>query len=113
MKLKPIASNLTELQIASDVEFAPRIAFSYQTPVAGFDEFGAFKTDKNFSPTTSKHIDTQTMQSAFASGVLCLSQSSHARTLFLQVSIWGSVCALPTHANLNQERTQHDLRKKM
>ena len=56
MKLKPIASNLTELQIASDVEFAPRIAFSYQTPVAGFDEFGAFKTDKKFSPTTSSHI---------------------------------------------------------
>lgn len=56
MKLKPIASNLAELQVASDVEFAPRIAFSYQTPVAGWDEFGAFKTDTKFSPTTSKHI---------------------------------------------------------
>ena len=56
MKLKPIASNLTELQVASDVKYAPRIAFSYETPVAGFDEYGAFKTDTKFSPTTSKHI---------------------------------------------------------
>ena len=56
MKLKPIASNLTELQVASDVQYAPRIAFSYETPVAGWDEYGAFKTDTKFSPTTSKHI---------------------------------------------------------
>jgi len=51
MKLKPIASNLTELQING-----MSIAFSYSTPVAGWDDDGAFKTDKKFSPTTSKHI---------------------------------------------------------
>ena len=53
MKLKPIASNLTELRFHhSNIS----VAFSYQTPVAGWDDQGAFKTDKKFSPTTSKHI---------------------------------------------------------
>jgi hypothetical protein len=51
MKIKTIASNLTELQI-NDMN----IAFSYSTPVAGWDDQGAFKTDKKFSATTSKHI---------------------------------------------------------
>lgn len=53
MKLKPIASNLTELRFQhSDIS----VAFSYETPVAGWDDQGAFKTDTNFSATTSKHI---------------------------------------------------------
>ena len=51
MKIKTIASNLTELQI-NGMTFA----FSYSTPVAGWDDQGAFKTDTKFSPTTSKHI---------------------------------------------------------
>jgi hypothetical protein len=51
MKIKTIASNLTELQV-NGMTFA----FSYSTPVAGWDEYGAFKTDTKFSPTTSKHI---------------------------------------------------------
>ena len=51
MKIKTIASNLTELQI-NDMN----IAFSYSTPVAGWDDEGAFRTDTKFSPTTSKHI---------------------------------------------------------
>jgi len=51
MKIKTIASNLTELQI-NGMTFA----FSYSTPVAGWDDDGAFKTDTKFSATTSKHI---------------------------------------------------------
>jgi hypothetical protein len=51
MKLKAIASNLSELQTNTVT-----LAFSYSTPVAGWDEYGAFKTDTKFSPTTSKHI---------------------------------------------------------
>lgn len=61
MKLKAIASNLSELRFVAGIDLPMKstdisVAFSYQTPVAGFDEFGAFKTDKKFSPTTSKHI---------------------------------------------------------
>ena len=53
MKLKAIASNLTELRFQhSNIS----VAFSYQTPVAGWDDQGAFKTDTKFSATTSKHI---------------------------------------------------------
>ena len=51
MKLKAIASNLSELQTNTVT-----LAFSYSTPVAGWDECGAFKTDTKVSQTTSKHI---------------------------------------------------------
>ena len=52
MQIKPIASNMTELQI-----LGMSILFSYQTPVAGWDDKGAFRTEQNFSATTSKHIN--------------------------------------------------------
>ena len=53
MKLKPIASNLTELHLHhSNIS----VAFSYETPVAGWDDQGAFKTGTKFSATTSMHI---------------------------------------------------------
>ena len=32
------------------------IFFSYDTPVAGWDDNGAFRTKEKYSPTTSKHI---------------------------------------------------------
>ena len=32
------------------------IFFSYDTPVAGWDISGAFRTAEHYSPTTSKHI---------------------------------------------------------
>ena len=32
------------------------IFFSYDTPVAGWDGMGAFRTAEHYSPTTSKHI---------------------------------------------------------
>ena len=33
------------------------IFFSYDTPVAGWDDSGAFRTAEHYSPTTSKHIN--------------------------------------------------------
>ena len=58
MKLRPIASNMTE------VEFGPTtILFSYSTPVAGFhpvhgpNEKGHFKTAQWYSQTTTRHIN--------------------------------------------------------
>ena len=52
MKLKTIASNMTELNFNG-----VSIMFSYKTPVAGWDNQGAFRTGKHYSPTTSKHIN--------------------------------------------------------
>ena len=51
-KLKPIASNMTELCIGST-----SILFSYETPVAGWDNKGAFRTLQHYSATTTKHIN--------------------------------------------------------
>jgi hypothetical protein len=31
--------------------------FSYQTPVAGYDDQGAFRTDQHYSVTTSRQIN--------------------------------------------------------
>ena len=54
MKLKPIASNMTEVE--TDVA---TILFSYQTPVACCmnDGSGYFRTSHRWSVTTSKHIN--------------------------------------------------------
>ena len=52
MQLKPIGSNMNEIVVKGK-----SILFSYSTPVAGWDENGAFRTDEKFSVTTSKHID--------------------------------------------------------
>ncbi len=52
LQLKPIASNMTELTVGNKT-----ILFSYQTPVAGWDDDGAFRTSKRYSVTTSKHIN--------------------------------------------------------
>lgn len=56
MNLKPIASNMTELNINKNgVEYS--ILFSYQTPVAFHQAgIGYAKTNKYWSPTTSRHI---------------------------------------------------------
>jgi hypothetical protein len=51
MKLRQIASNMTELAIDN-----ASILFSYETPVAGWDDDGAFETEIKYSVTTSKHI---------------------------------------------------------
>lgn len=53
MQIKPIASNMTELN--SDTA---NVLFSYSTPVAGSaDGVGLFKTEKWFSQTTTRHIN--------------------------------------------------------
>ena len=60
MKLKPIGTNQNELTL----ENGTVILFSYQTPVAAFNnrphENGGFslcKTEKKWSKTTSRHIN--------------------------------------------------------
>ena len=52
MKLNPIGSNMTEVEVNGK-----SIMFSYQTPVAGYDNQGAFRTSTKYSVTTSKHIN--------------------------------------------------------
>lgn len=51
MKLRQIASNMNELAVDN-----ASILFSYETPVAGWDDDGAFETETKYSVTTSKHI---------------------------------------------------------
>jgi len=52
MKLKLIGSNITELNINGI-----SVLFSYSTPVAGWDDSGAFRTSEHYSSTTTKHIN--------------------------------------------------------
>jgi len=52
MKLRQVKSNVTELTIGDTT-----IMFSYQTPVAGYDDQGAFRTDQHYSVTTSRQIN--------------------------------------------------------
>lgn len=52
MKLNPIKSNMTELELNGKV-----ILFSYKTPVALCDYSNIYKTDKYYSQTTTKHIN--------------------------------------------------------
>lgn len=53
MKIKNIASNMTELT-TNDYD---KVLFSYETPVAGWDDLGAFKTIEWYSTTTTRHIN--------------------------------------------------------
>ena len=53
MQLKQIGSNMSELVLADNLA----VLFSYETPVAGWDKDGAFKTKQFYSKTTSKHIN--------------------------------------------------------
>lgn len=53
LKLSPIGSNMTELQIGDLT-----VLFSYKTPVAYENENGkCFRTSHSWSNTTSKHIN--------------------------------------------------------
>ena len=52
LNLKSIGSNMTELEVGNT-----SILFSYQTPVAGYDDQGAFRSNDWFSMTTTKHIN--------------------------------------------------------
>jgi hypothetical protein len=53
MQLKNIGSNMTELSLADN----QYVLFSYETPVAGWDKDGPFRTSQFYSVTTSKHIN--------------------------------------------------------
>tara|TARA_R110000823_G_scaffold194520_1_gene325862 strand:+ start:214 stop:453 length:240 start_codon:yes stop_codon:yes gene_type:complete len=52
MKIRPIGANKTEATVNNIT-----LLYSYETPVAGYDDQGAFRTDEKFSRTTSKHIN--------------------------------------------------------
>ena len=51
MKIKQLASNMTELRIGST-----QILFSYETPVAIATNDTLYRTSKKWSSTTSRHI---------------------------------------------------------
>ena len=54
MKLKPIASNMNEIETPDGIS----VLFSYSTPVAcHVPGEGYFKTVEHFSVTTSRHIN--------------------------------------------------------
>ena len=66
MKLTPIASNMTELELTNGTT----VLFSYKTPVAAFvPGTGIVRTEKFFSQTTSKHINKWIRQNAPAATV--------------------------------------------
>ena len=52
MKLNPVGLNMNEIEVDGK-----SILFSYKTPVAGWDDEGAFRSEDFFSVTTSKHIN--------------------------------------------------------
>ena len=52
LNIKNVRSNMSELEVGGK-----SILFSYQTPVAGYDDDGAFRSEDFFSVTTSKHIN--------------------------------------------------------
>ena len=52
LNITKVGSNMSELEVGGK-----SILFSYQTPVAGWDDQGAFRSEDFFSVTTSKHIN--------------------------------------------------------
>jgi len=59
MKLTPIKANMTELEIPCGNNETPiRVLFSYQTPVATYDDVNGYRrTTKKWSMTTTRHIN--------------------------------------------------------
>ena len=53
MQLRPIASNMTQLDLADGTS----VLFSYRTPVACLTDNGYYRTSKKWSVTTSRHIN--------------------------------------------------------
>ena len=53
MKIKPLASNMTQLTLNNDTV----VLFSYETPVAALTEEGYVRTSYKWSPTTTRHIN--------------------------------------------------------
>jgi len=55
MKRSKIASNMSVLNMGSTA-----VLYSYDTPVAGYDHEGAFKTAQWYSSTTTRHVNKYT-----------------------------------------------------
>ena len=73
MKLTPIASNMTVLELDNGTE----ILFSYSTPVAGNNNLsGFFVTEENYSRTTTKHINRYLSQYDLGKGAKKISQAT-------------------------------------
>ena len=53
MQLRPIASNMTQLDLADGTS----VLFSYRTPVACLTDNGYYRTATKWSVTTSRHIN--------------------------------------------------------
>ena len=61
ININQIGTNMTELDFynTNTPKNTPNksVMFSYDTPVAGWDDHGAFRTDFDFGGSTTKHID--------------------------------------------------------
>jgi hypothetical protein len=70
LNLKQLGNNKTELTIGTitdrgfifddstnTIKRRIIIFFSYETPVAGYDHKGAFRTEEKYSKTTTKHVN--------------------------------------------------------
>ena len=58
MQLQPLGSNQTQLTFKQDDSSIVQVLFSYQTPVAALHPaLGYIKTAKQWSVTTSRHIN--------------------------------------------------------
>ena len=62
MKRCKIGSNMTVLNFVNGDSWMNRTAvlYSYDTPVAGYDHKGAFKTAQWYSSTTTRHVNKYT-----------------------------------------------------
>ena len=76
LRLNQLGANRTELTYRNSVGEDITILFSYETPVAGYDHKGAFRTDTKYSRTTSKHINgyvgpsARTVSQAYIEGLV-------------------------------------------
>ena len=61
MRRKLKTNRVGAVQIASNMYIAQKygtvLLYSYETPVAGEDHNGKFRTDKHYSSTTTRHIN--------------------------------------------------------
>ena len=53
MNIRNIGSNMTQLDLADGTS----VLFSYSTPVAALTDNGYYRTSKQWSATTTKHIN--------------------------------------------------------
>lgn len=56
MKLKKLGTNQTEITLANGAQ----VLFSYSTPVAAWIDGQFYKTEQQYSKTTSRHVNAWT-----------------------------------------------------